>query len=141
MRMLYLGFGCLAMASCGQSAPEKSSPSALVAGGAKAVSASLPIFLLPPPGSKIVESVADASGGGAGTLTIIESSATPDIVIAHYRKGLTGAGYTINDTFSQHVKVLGSTTLYGQKTNGDFVSVVVAVEDGKTQIALSQAER
>jgi hypothetical protein len=127
----------MALSACNQSTPQKSSPTALAAGGAKATDQKLPEFLTPPPGTKIVEQIADDSGQGLGTVTMLESSQSPETVIAYYRQRLTAADYRFNDDFSANAKVPGRTTLYAHKNGADSVNVVASVDQGTTQIALS----
>ena len=131
----------LALSGCGHHKEPGEQPAASTQAATDPASAGtashLPDFLAPPPGTTELESIADPNG----RLTMLQSQQPPEAVIAHYRQRLTTAGYKLNDMFSEHAKVPGRTTIFGQKSENDFVSVVASVEDGKTQIAITVAKK
>ena len=97
------------------------------AGGA--VSANLPPYVSVYPGAKVTASVV-GSGSQNGGMIALETSASPDTVLAYYKQKTSAAGFSQTTSM-----VINGTTIYAADADSNKKSfqITVASQQGKTQ--------
>lgn len=80
------------------------------------------------PGSKIVSSTTISSDSNSGSMVFFESDASPDDVVAHYRKQAESEGVDIK----MEMTTGNTRILSGEGEDGRVFSITVSEDDGKS---------